>query len=84
MIPITPGGYSFWPSPIAADSVDMARDFKFALRVISPDYEPMNHFYNITAVSKYHTPNSYALNRTFNLPDLYIFPPGEDEQQGGY
>ena len=84
MIPITPGGYSFWPSPIAAENVDVSRDFKFSLRVISPDYEPLNHFFNITAVSKYHTPNSYALNRTFKLPDLYIFPPGEDEQQGGY
>jgi len=31
------------------------------------------------ASSRFHNPQSYALNRTFKLPDLYIFPPGKDE-----
>ena len=83
MIISTPGGYSFWPAPVNADAVDISRDFKLSIRVSSPDYEPLNHFFNISAVSKFHTPNSYALNRTFTLPDLYLFPPGDDEEDGG-
>jgi competence protein ComFB len=82
MVPSTPGAYSFWPAPVIADAPDISKDFKFSIRVNSPDYESLNHFFNITAISKFHTPHSYALNRTFKLPDLYIFPPGEAEQNG--
>jgi len=79
MVPSTPGAFSFWPEPITADAPDITKEFMFSLRVHSPDYEPLNHFFSITATSKFHNPQSYALNRTFKLPDLYIFPPGNDE-----
>jgi competence protein ComFB len=82
MISSTPGAYSFWPAPVTTDSVDISREFKFSITAASPDYEPLSHFFNITIVSKFHNPNSYALNRTFKLPDLYIFPPGDMEQNG--
>ena len=79
MVPSTPGSFSFWPSPIIADVPDAIKSFKFSIKVNSPDYEPLNHFFNITTTSKFHNPQSYALNSTFRLPDLYIFPPGEAE-----
>jgi len=79
MVPSTPGSFSFWPAPITAATPDTTKDFSLKLRVNSPDFEPLNHFFTITAVSKFHNPQSYALNRTFKLPDLYIFPPGEAE-----
>jgi competence protein ComFB len=79
MVSSTPGAFSFWPAPITADTPDTSRDFKFSIRVNSPDYETLSHFFSISATSKFHTPHSYALNRTFKLPDLYIFPPGEAE-----
>jgi competence protein ComFB len=79
MVASTPGAYSFWPAPVAAETADTERSFKFTLKVHSPDYEILNHFFSITSVSKFHAPNSYALNRTFKLPDLYIFPPSEEE-----
>ena len=82
MIPSTPGAFSFWPAPVTADTPDTNKDFKFSLRVNSPNYEPMIHFFNISSISKFHNPHSYALNRTFKLPDLYIFPPGDPEQNG--
>ncbi|MDR0444545.1 MAG: late competence development ComFB family protein [Treponema sp.] len=82
MVASTPGAFSFWPAPVIGDAPDATQIFKYSLRVNSPDYEPFNHFFNITSVSKFHTPQSYALNRTFKLPDLYIFPPGEAEQNG--
>jgi len=80
VVPNTPGTYSFWPIPIIADSPDVTKEFKFSLRVNSPDYEPLNHFFNITSTSRFHSSQSYTLNRTFKLPDLYIFPPGNDDE----
>lgn len=82
MISSTPGGYSFWPAPVNAEAPDVTREFHYSLKINSPDFEQINHFFRITSVSKYHTPNSYTLNRTFKLPDLYIFPPGEAELNG--
>jgi len=79
MVPSTPGAFSFWPLPIAATAPDIIKEFKFSLRASCPDYEPLNHFFSISATSKFHNPQSFALNRTFKLPDLYIFPPGGNE-----
>jgi len=79
MISSTPGAFSFWPATIIAEIPETAREFKFSLRINSPDYEPLSHFFTIYATSKFHNPQSYALNRTFKLPDLYLFPPGKDE-----
>jgi len=82
MISSTPGAFSFWPAPIYAKDPEMTRIFKYSLKVNSPNFEPLNHFFNITSISMYHTPHSYTLNSTFKLPDLYIFPPGEAELNG--
>ncbi|MCL2230652.1 MAG: late competence development ComFB family protein [Treponema sp.] len=79
MVPSTPGAFSFWPLPITADSPDTSKEFDFTLRVNSPDFEQLNHFFKMTSTSKFHNPQSYALNRTYKLPDLYLFPPGEAE-----
>jgi len=79
MVSSTPGAFSFWPSPITASTPEITKEFKFSLRVASPDYETLSHFFTISAISKFHNPQSYALNRTFKLPDLYLFPPGEAE-----
>jgi competence protein ComFB len=78
----TPGTFSFWPMPVITDTADITQEFKYSIKVNSPDYEVLNHFFNITSVSKYHAPHSYALNRTYKLPDMYLFPPGEAEQNG--
>ncbi|MCL2180407.1 MAG: late competence development ComFB family protein [Treponema sp.] len=79
MVASTPGAYTFWPAPIIADAPDLSRDFKFSIKVNSPQFEPLSHFFNIETLSRFHSPQSYALNRTFKLPDLYLFPPGEAE-----
>ena len=82
MVSSTPGAFSFWPAPIIADLPDIIKEFSFAIKVKSPDFEQLNHFFTISATSKFHSPSSYALNRTFKLPDLYIFPPGDAEING--
>jgi competence protein ComFB len=75
----TPGAFTFWPAPIDANTLDTTEEFKFTVKVKSPDFEPLNHFFSITATSKFHSPHSFTLNRTFKLPDLYLFPPGSNE-----
>jgi competence protein ComFB len=84
MVPSTPGVFTFWPSPIIANAPDVVKEFKFSIRVISPDYENLSHFFSISLTSKFHNPQSFALNRTFKLPDLYIFPPGDPEMNDQY
>jgi len=79
MVPSTPGSFSFWPAPIVADSPDTTKEFRFSLKVSSPEYEELQHFFTTSLTSKFHNPQSYALNRTYKLPDLYLFPPGEAE-----
>ena len=80
MVPSTPGAFSFWPAPVTAEAPEIDYVFKYAIKVNTPSFESLSHFFNIASISKYHTPNSYTLNRSFKLPDLYIFPPGEVEQ----
>jgi len=75
----TPSIFSFWPTPFIADVPEITKEFKFTLKVNSPDYEPLSHFFAISLTSKFHNPQSYTLNRTFKLSDLYLFPPGEAE-----
>ena len=79
MVSSTPGVFSFWPAPITASTPDVSHEFRFSIKISSPDYEPLQHFFEITCISRYHNPHSYALNRTFKLPDMYLFPPGEAE-----
>jgi competence protein ComFB len=81
MVSVTPGAYSFWPAPVPGDIPDVTKNFNFSIKVTSPDYEPLNHFFTVSSICKFHTPHSYALNRTLKLPDLYIFPPGEDDEE---
>jgi competence protein ComFB len=80
MVSVTPGAYSFWPEPVPGDVPDVVKEFNFSIKVSSPDYEPLNHFFTVSSICKFHTPHSYALNRTLKLPDLYLFPPGEEDE----
>lgn len=83
LIANTPGAYTFWPAPIPTEAIDMHRIFEYSLKIESSQYEPMTHFFKIPAVSNIQSSHtSYSLDRTFKLPDLYLFPPGEAEQNG--
>jgi competence protein ComFB len=78
----TPGTFTFWPAPIPAEAANIRKTFEYSLKVESPDYETFVHFFKIPAVSQFQTPYSYSLDRTFKLPDLYLFAPGEAEKNG--
>jgi len=83
LIANTPGTFTFWPTPVPAEAVDIHRLFKYSLKVESSDYETMIHFFTVPAVSSPPVSySSYSMDRTFKLPDLYLFPPGEAEKNG--
>ena len=76
------GNFSFWPAPVTASRADDHRIFEYTLRVSAAGFETLNHFLKIPVASEIQPAASFSLERTFKLPDLYMFPPGEDEQTG--
>jgi competence protein ComFB len=77
----TPGAYTFWPAPVLAEAMELHRIFEFSLKIESPQYETMTHFFKVPTVSTIQALfPSNSMDRTFKLPDLYLFPPGEAEK----
>jgi competence protein ComFB len=76
------GNFSFWPAPVPASRADNHKIFEYTLRVSSPEFETLTHIFKIPVASKIEVPVSFNPERTFKLPDLYMFPPGEAEKNG--
>jgi competence protein ComFB len=79
LVPNTEGTFTFWPNPIPAEEGNMHRVFEFTIRIESPEYETVNHFFKIPVISEGRAANSFSLVRTVKLPDLYLFPPGNED-----
>ena len=75
----TPGTYTFWSAPISTDTEDVNRLFEFSLKVESPQYEPLVYPFMVPAIS---TASAQSPGKSFKLPDLYLFAPGEAEMNG--
>ena len=78
----TPGTYAFWPTPVPAEEADATRLFEYSLKVEGPQYETMIHNFKLHSVSVYLSAAVRHSSNTFKLSDLYLFPPGEAEQNG--
>jgi competence protein ComFB len=78
----TEGTFTFWPSPIPAPVPEEHKSFEYSIRVESPDFDTLHHFFKIPVISEIQVSPSFNLGRTFKLPDLYMFPPGEAEKNG--
>ena len=78
LIPNTGGTFTFWPKPVPAEKIDISKIFEFTIKIAAPDFAEMNHVASINVVSELAVP-SISLSRTFKLPDLYLFPPGEEK-----
>jgi competence protein ComFB len=79
LMPHSEGTFTFLPAPILAESVGIHRSFEFSVRATVPDFEEMNHFFKVPVISESKSIITYSRNRTFKLPDLYLFQPGEEE-----
>ena len=82
IVPNTEGAFTFWPAAIKAESLDEPRVFEYTLRVTAPEFEMLNHFFKVPVTSEIQASTSFSLKRTLKLSNLYMFPPGEAEQNG--
>ena len=76
------GSFSFWPAPVPASKANNHRIFEYILRVSAPEFETLTHTFKIPVASEVQAAGSFSPDRTFKLPDLYMFPPGEAEKNG--
>jgi competence protein ComFB len=79
IVPSTEGIFTFWPSSIPAESADIRKVFEYSVKLESPDFEPLTHFFKIPVTSELQTTGAYSMDRSFKLPNLYMFPPGGEE-----
>ena len=76
------GNFSFWPAPVPAAKIDKHKIFEYTLKVSAPEFETLTHAFKIPVASEFQVTGSFNPDRTFKLPDLYMFPPGEAEKNG--
>ncbi|MDR0690189.1 MAG: late competence development ComFB family protein [Spirochaetaceae bacterium] len=73
------GVFTFWPEPVPAEKENMRRIFEYAIEINVPGMETLRHFFQIPVTSELKTIRSFSMTRTFKIQDLYMFPPGGDE-----
>jgi competence protein ComFB len=80
LIANTGGTFTFWPKPVATDKSETQETFEYAIRITAEAFAELNHSFAIPVISE-QVSSSFSLSRTFKLPDLYLFPPGEEAAQ---
>jgi competence protein ComFB len=76
----TEGSFTFWPNPVPAEAADLYKTFEFSIKIEAPEFETLNHFFKIPVISEFQSAASFSMGRTFKLPDLYMFPPGGEDE----
>lgn len=80
LVASSPGTFSFWPAPIMAESEGAPRKFGFMLAVSAPGFEDLRYGFEIPLASEKSASAAFSMQRTHKIQDLYLFPPGEDEE----
>jgi competence protein ComFB len=75
----TQGAFTFWPESVSAREAHIRENFEYSVKIEAAGFETMNHFFAIPVISEAGDAESFSMDRTFKLPDLYLFPPGGDE-----
>ncbi|MHC6204455.1 late competence development ComFB family protein [Breznakiellaceae bacterium SP9] len=75
----TRGTFTFWPRPETADELDSPANFEYSVSLHADEFSDLSHYFKISLVSEKTADNSFSMNRTFKLPDLYMFPLGIEE-----
>ncbi|MDR0374492.1 MAG: late competence development ComFB family protein [Treponema sp.] len=72
------GVFSFWPAPIATNEANVHKMFEFSIKINAQGFDKLNYFFKIPVKSEQKSGATFLRSRTFKLPDMYLFPPGED------
>lgn len=81
LVPNTAGTFTFWPKPMVAEALGVQKSFDFGIIIAASHFEVLQHFFQISRVSESQVADSFSMQRTYKIPDLYLFPPGGDEDQ---
>jgi len=80
LISSTGGTFTFLPMPVIAEKTGAHEVFEFDINIAASGFAELNHVFKIPVVSE-NTSSGFSLSRTYKLPDLYLFPPGEEKDQ---
>jgi competence protein ComFB len=80
LIANTNGAFTFWPKPQPALTSGLCETFHFVLKVSGGKFEALNYSFSITVTSD-PASSPFSLENTHKIPDLHLFPPGEEEAQ---
>jgi competence protein ComFB len=80
LIPNTNGTFTFWPSPVQAEKSDVTNVFQYMIKISGGNFEELSYSFTIPVISEENV-SPFSMTRTFKLPDLYLFPPGEEKAQ---
>jgi competence protein ComFB len=75
----TQGAFTFWPESIPATEAGARKSFEYSLKIEAAGFETLSHFFEVPVLSEAGDAESFSMDRTHKLPDLYLFPPGGDE-----
>ncbi|MDR2447493.1 MAG: late competence development ComFB family protein [Treponema sp.] len=72
------GTFSFWPAPIVTSEANVHKMFEFSIRIDVQGFDTLDYFFKLPIKSEQRSVTTVLPGRTFKLPDLYLFPVGED------
>ena len=77
----TGGTFIFWPKPVDAEPEAVERRFVFEIKVEVPGLGPLSHFIEMDVSPERNTRLDFSLQRVHKVPDLYLFPEGQGEEE---
>jgi len=77
----TVGTYTFWPRPVPGAVSGDQRSWTFEIRVEAPGFDPLSHFTVVELSPERATRTDVSLQRVQKIPDLYLFPEGQGDEE---
>lgn len=76
----TQGTFTFWPKALPAREAGLKENMEFSIEIEAPGFEPFRNVFSVPVSSETQKAGAFSLDNPFRLPDLYMFPPGGDEE----
>jgi competence protein ComFB len=80
LIPNTTGTFTFWPAPAKTEKSGATNAFQYMVKISGANFEELSYSFTVPVTSEDNV-SPFSMTRTFKLPDLYLFPPGEEKAQ---
>jgi competence protein ComFB len=74
------GIFTFLPYPLPAESKGIHQNIGFSLIMNASGFEELHYSFEVPVISTILAREAVSIERIFRLPDLYMFPPGDEAQ----